>query len=66
MRQKKGAGVTAAFKLRRILGKKNPVYDQPFVVPQVGMKEVVKVGVKFCMRWMGHQRWLWPLICKLS
>ena len=66
MRQKKGAGVTAAFKLRRIFGKKNPVYDQPFVVPQVGMKEVVKVGVKCCMRWMGHQRWLWPLICKLS
>ena len=66
MRQKKGAGVTAAFKLRRILGKKNPVYDQTFVVPQVGMKEVVKAVMKCCMRWMGRQEWLWPIICKLS
>jgi len=65
MRQKKGAGVAAAFKLRKITGKKNPVYDQPFVVSHVGVKDIVKAGVKCGMRWMGKQRWLWPLICKM-
>ena len=65
MRQKKGAGVTAAFKLRKLFGKKNPEYDQPFVVANVGLKEIVKAAIKSGMRWMGKQRWLWPLICKM-
>lgn len=65
MRQKKGAGVTAAFKLRKLLGKKNPKYDQPFVITNVGMKELGKAAVKSGMRWMGKQRWLWPIICKI-
>ena len=65
MRQKKGRGVTATFKLRKMLGRKNPVYDQPFVVTNVGTKDVFKTILKCGMRWMGKQRWLWPVICKL-
>lgn len=65
MRQKKGSGVTAAFKLRKLLGKKNPVYDQPFVVPNVGMKDIIKAAIKYGMRWMGKQKWLWPIISKM-
>lgn len=65
MRQKKGAGVTAAFKLRKMMGKENPKYDQPFVVPNVGMKDVLKAAMKCGMRWVGKQEWLWPLICKM-
>lgn len=65
MRQKKGRGVTATFKLRKMLGRKNPVYDQPFVVTNVGTKDVFKAILKCGMRWMGKQRWLWPVICKL-
>lgn len=65
IRQKKGSGVTASFKLRSLLGKKNPKYDQPLVVPNVGFKEIVKVIIKCGMRWMGRKKWLWPIICKI-
>lgn len=65
MRQKKGAGVTATFKLRKLLGKKNPEYDQSFVVPDVGIKDIGKAAIKCGMRWIGKQKWLWPIICKV-
>ncbi len=34
-RSKKGKGVVAEFKFREILGKRNPIYDQPFVVDNI-------------------------------
>lgn len=65
MRQKKGSGVSAAFKLRKLLGMKNPEYDQPFVVPRVGIKDISKAAIKCGMRWMGRQNWLWPIISRI-
>lgn len=40
-------------------------YAQPFVVPNVGMRDVAKAAVKGVMRWMGKLKWLWPIICKM-
>lgn len=65
MRQKKGSGVSAAFKLRKLLGMKNPEYDEPFVVPRVGLKDISKAAMKCGMRWMGRQNWLWPIIIRM-
>lgn len=64
IRQKKGNGVVAAFKVRQMLGKKVPDYDVPFI-GKVGMKDCLKELAKMSMRWMGRHEWTWPLIKKL-
>lgn len=65
MRQKKGCGVVAAFKLRRLMGKRNPEYDVPFVADSCSVKDVLVAMTKCCMREVGKQKWLWGVICKL-
>lgn len=65
MKQKKGKGVVAAFRLRQIFGKKNPIYDQPFVVSNVNIKDIFVALLKCCMRWAGRQKYLWPILCKI-
>lgn len=64
IRQKKGNGVVAAFKIRKMLGKKNPEYDVPFI-GYAGAKDCLKEVIKMCMRWMGRHEWTWPIIKKL-
>lgn len=64
MRQKKGAGVAAAFRLRRMMGKPCPVYDVPFQA-EASLKAVAKDVVKGVMRCMGRHEMCWPVIKKL-
>lgn len=64
MRQKKGPGVAAAFRLRKMMGRPCPEYDVPFLA-EASMKSVVKDAVKGVMRWMGRHEFCWPVIKRL-
>lgn len=64
MRQKKGAGVAAAFRLRKMMGKRCPEYDVNFFV-EASMKDVAKDAAKGVMRWMGRHEFCWPIIKRL-
>lgn len=58
---KKGAGVKTNFMLRRILGKKNPVYDYASTA-KITAKNILAEISKSIMRQIGHHRKLWSLI----
>lgn len=64
MRQKKGAGVAAAFRLRKMMGMRCPEYDVPLLA-EASMKDVAKDAVKGVMRWMGRHEFCWPIIKRL-
>ena len=66
-RSKKGKGVVAEFKYRQLVGKKNPEYDQPFVVQHISFKTVLLQIIKdHTMRKIGKMPFLWWLIKKIS
>lgn len=64
MKQKKGAGVAAAFRLRKMMGKRCPEYDVKFLA-EASMKDVAKDAAKGVMRWMGRHEFCWSIIKKL-
>ena len=62
-RSKKGFGVVATFKYRRLFGLSSPKYDQPFVVMSVSWIETFKHNIKNnAMLWIGRHKWMWWLI----
>lgn len=66
-RSKKGPGVVAEFRYRQIVGKKNPVYDQPFVVSHVSTKKIlIQVLKDHAMRRIGKMPIMWKLIKMIS
>lgn len=58
--QKKGPGVSASFFLRKIYGKKMPVYD--ITLPPVKMVYILKASVNLVMREIGSHSRYWFLI----
>lgn len=66
-RCKKGKGVVAEFKYRKIIGKRNPIYDQPFVVDKISYIEMLIVILKnHAMRQIGRIPSFWCIIKKIS
>ncbi len=61
MRQKKGRGVAAAYKLRSLLRKSNPQYDVPLLAKPT-IADIFKDAIKYLMRFMGRHRMFWCLI----
>ena len=47
-------------------GEKKTITNHKTFPASINDGTVVKAGMKCCMRWMGRQEWLWPIICKLS
>lgn len=62
---KKGEGFYATWKLRRLLGLKNPQYDNLRNV-HPGFNAYIKAVEKFCMYYVGKHRWMWPIIKMLD
>ena len=60
--QKKGPGVVAEFKLRKLCGKSVPEYDQQFVSSQLPLKIYCKSIARVIMRFIGSHRYLWWVI----
>ena len=63
-RQKKGNGVVASFKVRRLLNMAVPKYDIN-MSDSVSAKDILKDFSKYVMRFMGRHRVFWPLISRL-
>lgn len=63
-KQKKGKGIIASFKMRRLLGKSVPKYDKSFS-EHIGTKDQIKDAAKYVMRFMGKHRMFWPVISML-
>lgn len=61
MRQKKGRGVAAAYRLRTLLGMNNPQYDIPFIA-EPNIIDLFKDAAKYLMRFIGRHRTFWFII----
>ena len=62
---KKGAGLQAEFKIRKLFNKPNPVYDDIEPV-QLQASNFIKNISRWAMRSIGKRRFFWPLIVKLE
>lgn len=62
---KKGAGIQSYLVVRRLFGKKNPVYDIEFE-GKPSIKNYIGVFVKYFMLWIGSHRSMWFVIKKLD
>lgn len=61
MRQKKGKGITAAYKIRSVLGKHNPKYDVQLVA-KADTISIMKDTAKYVMRFIGRHKSLWFIV----
>lgn len=61
MKQKKGAGVAAAYKVRKCLCLKTPDYDVAFV-KSADLKSIIKDLAKYIMRFIGRHKSMWFII----
>ncbi len=62
---KKGRGIQSFFKVRKCIGKKNPVYDIDFE-GKPNIKNYLSVFIKYFMLWIGSHKSMWFIIKKLD